>query len=82
MPRTLPGLICISCRVYLYACALLLPLFAGCSKSGPSALSPGYTDAVEFKLKSRELAEQMLATMPNDAIQGFVATLHGLVNRE
>ena len=57
----------------LIFCALLLPLFAGCSKSGPSALSPGYTDAVELKLKSRELAEQMLATMPNYAIQGFVA---------
>ena len=44
----------------LMLCALLLPLFSGCSKSGPSALSPGYTDAVELKLKSRELAEQML----------------------
>ena len=62
-------------------CALLLPLFSGCSKSGPSALSPGYTDAVELKLKSRELAEQMLATMPNDAIQGFVAMPTAFVNQ-
>ena len=65
----------------LIFCALLLPLFAGCGKSGPSALSPGYTDAVEFKLKSRELAEQMLATMPNDAIQGFVAMPTAFVNQ-
>ena len=57
----------------LLPCALLLLLLPACSKSGPSALSPGYTDAVELKLKSRELADQMLATMPNDAIQGFVA---------
>ena len=65
----------------LIFCALLLPLFAGCSKKGPSALSPGYTDAVELKLKSRELAEQMLATMPNDAIQGFVAMPTAFVNQ-
>jgi hypothetical protein len=65
----------------LILCSLLLPLFAGCSHSGPSALSPGYTDAVEFKLKSRELAEQMLATMPNDAIQGFVAMPTAFVNQ-
>ena len=62
-------------------CALVLPLLSGCAKSGPSALSPGYTDAVELKLKSRELAEQMLATMPNDAIQGFVAMPTSFVNQ-
>lgn len=62
-------------------CALVLPLLSGCGKSGPSALSPGYTDAVELKLKSRELAEQMLATMPNDAIQGFVAMPTSFVNQ-
>lgn len=65
----------------LILCALLLPLVPGCTKSGPSALSPGYTDAVELKLKSRELAEQMLATMPNDAIQGFVAMPTAFVNQ-
>ncbi len=58
---------------YLLLCALLLFLLPACSPKGPSALSPGYTDAVELKLKSRELADQMLATMPNDALQGFVA---------
>ena len=34
---------------------------------------PEYVDAVELKLKCRELADQMLATMPNDALKGVVA---------
>lgn len=56
------------------ALALALALLSGCrAGNGASPLSPGYTDAVELKLKGRELADQMLATMPNDAIQGFVA---------
>ena len=42
-----------------------------CSPKGPS--TTGYADAMEIKLMCRELADQMLATMPNDAIQGFVA---------
>ncbi|MBQ9405799.1 MAG: hypothetical protein IJU37_03550 [Desulfovibrio sp.] len=54
------------------ACALVLVLLTGCAQK-QTALSPGYTDAVEVKLKSRELADQMLATMPNDALEGFVA---------
>lgn len=53
-------------------CALLLPLLAGCAKA-PSPNDPAYIDAVELKLKCRELADQMLATVPNDALQGFVA---------
>ncbi|MDR2055148.1 MAG: hypothetical protein LBQ10_04695 [Desulfovibrio sp.] len=62
-------------RFYVHACligALLLSSASGCS----GKLSPGqpdYVDAVELKLKCRELADQMLATMPNDALQGFVA---------
>lgn len=59
-------------RLFL-PCALLLLLLSGCSAKPASPTSPGYTDAVELKLKSRELADQMLATMPDDAIQGFVA---------
>ncbi len=58
---------------FILICALALPLLPGCSKAPPSANDPGYTDAVELKLKFRELADQMLATMPNDALQGFVA---------
>ena len=58
-------------RLFLF-CALLLPLLSGC-KSTPTPNDPAYVDAVEVKLKCRELADQMLATMPNDALQGFVA---------
>jgi hypothetical protein len=60
-------------RFCVYACLIgVLLCAAGCS----GRLSPGqpdYVDAVELKLKCRELADQMLATMPNDALQGFVA---------
>ncbi|MDR1660797.1 MAG: hypothetical protein LBR94_10780 [Desulfovibrio sp.] len=62
-------------RFSVYVC--LLSLFLLSSASGCSGrLSPGqpdYVDAVELKLKCRELADQMLATMPNDALRGFVA---------
>ena len=58
-------------RLFLF-CAFLLPLLSGC-KSTPTPNDPAYVDAVEVKLKCRELADQMLATMPNDALQGFVA---------
>lgn len=58
-------------RFFLF-CALLLPLLPGC-KSTPTPNDPAYVDAVEVKLKCRELADQMLATVPNDALQGFVA---------
>jgi len=58
-------------RLFL-PCALLLPLLSGC-KSTPTPNNPAYVDAVEVKLKCRELADQMLATIPNDALQGFVA---------
>ncbi len=58
---------------FILICALALPLLPGCSKAPPSANDSGYTDAVELKLKFRELADQMLATVPNDALQGFVA---------
>lgn len=68
---THPFLRCCLCRCCL-CCALLL-LLPACGRHGPSALDPGYTDAVEIKLKARELADQMLATMPNDALQGVVA---------
>ena len=54
-------------------CTLALPLMPGCSKAPATANDPGYIDAVELKLKFRELTDQMLATMPNDALQGVVA---------
>lgn len=63
--------------------ALLLAIFlGGCAKKTlPAAESPsGYVDAVELKLKCRELADQMLATVPNDALKGFVAMPTSFVN--
>lgn len=64
--------------------ALLLLVFAavffsGCAKSLPPQPT-GYVDAVELKLKCRELADQMLATVPNGALQGFVAMPTSFVN--
>lgn len=51
---------------------VLLALLAGCGSKG-TPNDAGYVNAVELKLKCRELADQMLATVPNDALQGFVA---------
>lgn len=48
-------------------------MLAGCAKKNLPPEQPGYVDAVELKLKCRELADQMLATVPNDALKGFVA---------
>lgn len=50
----------------------LLAALTGCSAKG-TPNDKGYVNAVELKLKCRELADQMLATVPNDALQGFVA---------
>lgn len=52
--------------------ALALVL-TGCARKRPKTpRSPEYADAVELKLKFRELADQMLTTMPNAALEGFV----------
>lgn len=57
-----------------YLCiALLLCLMCACSSRTGSTTTTEYVNAMEVKLKCRELADQMLATVPNDAIQGFVA---------
>ena len=58
-------------RLFLL-CVLLLSFLPGC-RSTRTSHDPAYVDAVEVKLKCRELADQILATMPNDALQGFVA---------
>ncbi|MDR3357888.1 MAG: hypothetical protein LBN96_03315 [Desulfovibrio sp.] len=60
---------------------LLLSLVTGCS-GGLAPGQPDYVDAVELKLKCRELADQMLATMPNDALQGFVAMPTAFVDQD
>ena len=59
--------------IIVLICALGM---AGCSSSRvkrPTPRDANYTDAVELKLKFRELADQMLTSMPNGAIEGFVA---------
>ena len=60
---------------FLALCVVLLPALSGCGKKllAPTPLDSGYVNAVEVKLKCRELADQLIGTMPNDAIQGFVA---------
>lgn len=61
-------------RLMLLAFLVLPCCLCACSGNrGASPREPGYVDAVEIRLKGRELADQMLATMPNEAIQGFVA---------
>lgn len=65
---------------YAFILLLLLQGIAGCASS-QGANSAGYVDAMEVKLKCRELADQMLATVPNDAIQGFVAVPTSFVDQ-
>lgn len=60
--------------------SLIIPLGACGSKNSIPPEQPGYVDAVELKLKCRELADQMLATVPNDALRGFVAMPTSFVN--
>ncbi len=65
----------------LLLCLLLAAIIAGCSpKQTLPPQDPGYVDAVELKLKCRELADQMLSTVPNSALQGFVAMPTSFVN--
>lgn len=63
-------------RIFLFA-LLFQGLLAGCVKNPqpqqPRATDPEYVNAVEFKLKMRELADQMLATTPNSALGDLVA---------
>lgn len=66
---------------------LAVAIIAGCARRpAPPAVLPaapqpgGYTDAVELKLKFREMADQMLATVPNDALKGYVAMPTAFVN--
>lgn len=56
-------------------CFFMAAALAGCARRTVPVTpqQEGYVDAVELKLKCRELADQMLATVPNSALQGFVA---------
>lgn len=53
---------------------LVLSLASGCGgrKKQKMPRDPEYVNAVELKLKFRELADQLLTTMPNSALEGFV----------
>lgn len=57
---------------------------AGCSswKAPVTAINPEYVDAQELKLKIRELADQLLATMPNQSLTGLVAMPTSFVNQD
>lgn len=63
---------------------MCIGLLAGCSSKKPyvEALptSPQYMEAQELKLKVRELADQLLATMPNECLTGLVALPTSFVN--
>ncbi len=65
-------------RFLLFGLLLQALLAAGCAKS--SANDPEYVDAQEFKLKVRELADQMLATTDNSLLTGLVAMPSSFVN--
>ncbi|MCR5813991.1 MAG: hypothetical protein K6G15_05830 [Desulfovibrio sp.] len=62
------------CKKLLFSVFLIVSLIfsVACSKRG-TPQDPRYIDAVEIKLKCRELADQLLATMPNQALDGVVA---------
>lgn len=60
-------------RLHLLLLLLAAVLLTACGARSSGANDPDYVDAVELKLKCRELADQMLATLPNEALQGVVA---------
>lgn len=64
----------------LFIVCFMAANFAGCAKKVIVPEQTGYVDAIELKLKCRELADQMLATVPNDALKGFVAMPVSFVN--
>lgn len=64
----------------LLSVCLVAAILAGCAPKRLPPEQPGYVDAVELKLKCRELADQMLSTVPNSALKGFVAMPVSFVN--
>lgn len=77
--KTFPRLL-----LFLLCGSLILSCLPGCSRKrapvAPSATSPQYMEAQELKLKVRELADQLLATLPNDCLTGLVALPTSFVN--
>jgi len=71
---------------HLLAFILSLAILTGCgARQGQyktvSPTDPNYIAAQEVKLKVRELADQLLASFPNDALTGFVALPTSFVNQ-
>jgi hypothetical protein len=70
----------------VFACILSLAVLAGCGTKQDqyktvSPTDPNYIAAQEVKLKVRELADQLIASLPNDALVGFVALPTSFVNQ-
>lgn len=69
---------------FLLCGSVALGCLPGCSGKqafvAPTATSPQYMEAQELKLKVRELADQLLATLPNDCLTGLVALPTSFVN--
>ncbi len=60
-------------KFLLFILLLQSLLLAGCGPKTRTAHDPEFVNAQEFKLKVRELADQMLATMDNRTLMGLVA---------
>lgn len=68
---------------FLLLALLFQGLLAGCARKAPlTPTSPQYVDAVELKLKIRELADQLLSTMPNSGLNDLVAMPTSFVDLE
>ncbi len=70
-------------RFFLIVALFQSLVLTGCGKPPPApktAMDLEYIDVQEFKLKIRELADQMLATMNNTTLTGLVALPTSFVN--
>ena len=68
--------------LHFFTLVLGMAVMAGCGSSKAVApVDPNFIAAQEVKLKVRELADQMLASLPNDALVGFVALPTSFVNQ-
>lgn len=72
------------CRRLLIVCLLCVTFALGCKRQSSYVevlpTTRQYMEAQELKLKVRELADQLLATMPNDCLTGLVALPTAFVN--
>jgi len=67
--------------LFMALCAFLVSGCSGSYFAGQSPYTdPQYVEAQELKLKVRELADQLLATLPNGYLNGYVAFPTSFVN--